>query len=115
SALLALALYLLLGQGNPFFILFAVLVAYGTSFLSRRLVIERPVQTSFVLALASAGFVTSFNLFMRYLNPEVFMWQSFVLAAIQAMVVFPLVFFIIRAWERYVRESTMSEFRGMRT
>lgn len=115
AALFLVGIYFLLGQSDLVLLLFLVFTAYSTGFLSRRLVIERPVQTSFVLALATAGFALAFALIASYLDRELFTMGQLVGIGIQTAIAFPTVFFIMKVWERYIRESAMSEFRGLRT
>lgn len=115
AALFLVGIYFLLGQSDLVLLLSLVFVAYSTGFLSRRLVIERPVQTSFVLALATAGFAITFELFAAYLGRESLILRQFVVMVVQVILIFPPVFFVMKGWEKYIRESAMSEFRGMRT
>ncbi len=114
-SLFAVGLFLLLGQSDHIFVLFGVLIAYGTGFLSRRLVIERPVQTSFLLACTSAGFAATYIIvIVLFFQHPLVVWSLFG-NILQTLFVFPVIFFILTTWERYVRESAMSEFRGLRT
>ena len=115
AALLALILFLLLGQKNELFPLFAVVIVYGTSFLSRRLAIERLLQTTVVLALASAGFALAYILLVIFWTREPVPITSVFANLTQTILVFPIVFVVLKTWEKYVRENTMSEFRGLRT
>ena len=114
-ALFATALFLLLSQDDYTFALFTVLVAYGTGFLSRRLVIERPVQTSFVLASASAGFAAGYIVISALISRQSFDTGALFGNILQTMLVFPVMFLILKTWEKFAKESAMSEFRGMRT
>lgn len=114
-SLLALILFALLGEGEQAFLLYAVVIAYGTSFLSRRLVTERPLQTAVILALSSAGFAFVYALLFLLIENGRFDFLGASLNALQAALVFPFVFLLFRAWEGYIKNSFMSEFRGMRT
>lgn len=115
--LLLIFFYALLGNGGTqgLFPVVAVGIAYAASFLSRRLLIERHVESSLILGLVSAFMALGYAVLFA-------LWQDMpfsVLAAVGnmllAFVLFPLVFTVLRIREERIRFSLMSEFRGMRT
>lgn len=114
-ALFALLLFMVLGTVDSRFVLFAVAIAYGTSFLSRRLVIERSLQTSFVLAVASAGCTLMYSVVVFLIDQNTWSSLTVFFNMLETVLVFPFVFLVFRKWEQYATESFMSAFRGMRT
>jgi|GEM_PF-5915510 len=114
-SLLAVLIYSLLGRGD-LFVVYAVVVAYGTSFLSRRLVIERTLESGLVLAITSVLFTLLFYGVLFGVAQETLpTFMMMILNALQTLLVFPIVFILLQLWERRVRNSFMSQFRGLRT
>lgn len=109
--------YALLGNGGTqvLFPVVAVGIAYATSFLSRRLLIERHLESSLALGLFSALAVLGYVLFFA-LWREVSISVSVIAGnALLAFFLLPLVLTVLRIREERIRFSLMSEFRGMRT
>ena len=109
--------YELLGNGSVqgLFPIIAVGIAYGTSFLSRRLLIERHVESSLALGLVSALMALVYLLLLT-------LWRDATISVLAVFgnmllsgLLFPLVFMVLRIREERIRFSLMSEFRGMRT
>ncbi|TXH07515.1 MAG: hypothetical protein E6Q06_02540 [Candidatus Moraniibacteriota bacterium] len=93
----------------------AVMVAYVTSFLSRRLRIERPVQSSCILAIVSAIAVLALQLFL-FITQGIQTSLSIVFGnAFLALLLLPIMFIIFRSHDEYIRTSLMSDFRSLRT
>ncbi len=109
--------YELLGNGSieAIFPVAAVGIAYAASFLSRRLLIERHVESSLALGLVSASAALAYLLSLVLLQdstlvPIVALGNMFL-----ASLLFPIVFTVLRIREERIRFGLMSEFRGMRT
>lgn len=113
-ALLTLLLFALLGEVGMFPV-FAVGVAYGTSFLSRRLVIEHRFQSSLILSIVAAGAAVLYGVLSALVYHGTVGVGSIVGSALETLLVFPLVLIVLRLSEEYIRTSQMSEFRGLRT
>ncbi len=112
--LLTIFLYTLLGDTETFPV-FAVGIAYGTSFLSRRLVIERWGESSFGLSLVAAVSVILYLFFLTVGRGIEITTLMVIANMVAALIVFPLVFSIMRVREKQIQESLRSEFRGLRT
>ena len=112
--LFTVLLFMLLGTVG-YFAIFAVVVAYGTSFLSRRLLIERRLQSILALSVVSAGSAVAY-LFISFFwyRGGLVIWQI-TGNALEALLIFPIVFGILRFSEEHIRASLMSEFRGLRS
>lgn len=111
---LLLLLHMLLGVSGIFPV-YAVAVAYGTSFIVRRLRIEHRIQSSLILALAT-GLSAGTFLVLLSVTQDIRLSASLLAANIlEGFLVFPLVFGALRFREERIRSSLMSEFRGMRT
>lgn len=115
--LMLIFLYVLLGSNSEigYFPVIAVVVAYGTSFLSRRLLIERPIQSSLTLAFVSGLSVGAAALIFRLFQDSSMSLAAGAGDALLTMLIFPIVFIVLRIREEHVRSSLMSEFRGLRT
>lgn len=112
--LLMIFLFMLLGT-TSFFALFAIGVAYGTSFLSRRLLIEHRFQSILVLSAISAAAAASYLLLDALWHPSGIAFGKVAGNMLEAFLLFPLVFSLLRFSEEHIRTSLMSEFRGLRT
>lgn len=115
--LLLIFFYVLLGNDGirVLFPIIAVGIAYATSFLSRRLLIEHHLESSLVLGLVSGSMALGYSLFSA-------LWQDATISVpatlgntLLALFLFPVVFTVLRIREERTRFSLMSEFRGMRT
>lgn len=115
--LLLVFFYTLLGNDDQrgMFPIVGVVIAYGTSFLSRRLLIEQHVESSLALGIFGAVSVLVYWFLMRF-SQNISITISVLLGnALAALIIFPIVFTLLRIWDERVRFSRMSEFRGLRT
>lgn len=115
--LLLIFFHALLGNGSiqGLFPIMAVGIAYLTSFLSRRLLIERHVESALALGLVSTGMTLGYALFFA-------LWQETSLSvsaiagnALLSFLLLPIILTVLRVREERIRFGLMSEFRGMRT
>lgn len=109
--------YALLGNGGMqgLFPVVAVGTAYATSFLSRRLLIERRMESSLALGLVSALTALGYSLFIALWKDAIILVSAVVGNMLLAFLLFLVVFIVLRIREERIRFSLMSEFRGMRT
>lgn len=115
--LLLIFFYVLLGNDGVqgLFPVIAVGIAYATSFLSRRLLIERHIESSLVLGLVSAFMALGYAVLFALWRDMTFSISAAAGNMLLAFSLFPLVFTVLRIREERIRFSLMSEFRGMRT
>ncbi len=115
--LLLIFFYGLLGSGDMqgLFPIMAVGIAYSASFLSRRLLIERHMESSLALGLVSASMVLAYTLLLSVWQDSIVSFSTVLGNMLLALFLFPLVFTVLRIREERIRFSLMSEFRGMRT
>ncbi|MFZ1655064.1 MAG: hypothetical protein WBO92_02905 [Candidatus Moraniibacteriota bacterium] len=98
-----------------FFPVFAVGIAYGASFLSRRLRLEDRIQNIVVLSLVAAFSALLYRVLLYFFEAVDWTLSLMIWDAALAFLVFPIVFGIIRRHEEYIKTSLMSEFRGLRS
>jgi hypothetical protein len=115
--LLLVFLHALLGNSGlqGLFPVTAVGIAYATSFLSRRLLIERHMESGLALGLFSALMALGYSLFFALWQQAIISVAAIVGNALLAFLLLPLVLTVLRIREERIRFSLMSEFRGMRT
>lgn len=115
--LLLIFFYALLGNDGiqGLFPVIAVGIAYATSFLSRRLLIERHVESSLALGLFSALTASGYALLFAIWQQASISVSAIVGNALLAFFLLPLVLTVLRIREERIRFSLMSEFRGIRT
>ena len=111
---LTLFLYTLLGEVGIFPV-FAVGVAYGTSFLSRRLLIEHRFQSSLALSIVTAASAIVYVLGSIVLSGSSTTVGQVIGSIFEALLIFPIVLIVIRFSEEYIQSTQMAEFRGLRT
>ncbi|MFZ1626347.1 MAG: hypothetical protein WAT81_00915 [Candidatus Moraniibacteriota bacterium] len=111
---LTLFLFTLLGEVGIFPV-FAVGVAYGTSFLSRRLLIEHHVESSLALAMVTAAAAAAYVFVSIFLYGSSATVGQVIGGIFEAFLIFPLVLIVLRFSEEHIRSSQMAEFRGLRT
>lgn len=89
-------------------------IAYGTSFLSRRMRIEHRVQNMFVLSFVSgvSTLVLTAALQLPWLTPIVF--TQMLGNAMLTGLVFPFIYSVIRWSEEQIETRQRSEFRSVR-
>ncbi len=109
--------YVLLGNGDTQGLLPIVTVgiAYATSFLSRRLLIERHMESSLALGLVSAFMALGYSLLLSLWQDTALVLSGIIGNMVLSALLFPCIFTVLRIWEERIRFSLMSEFRGMRT
>lgn len=112
--LLVAWLSLLIGEVSVFPV-FAVGIAYGASFLSRRLRIEHRVQNVFALSLVAAFSASIYMLSLTFLQGTGLSPWLVLGNALVALAVFPIIFGVFRWHEEQIETSLMSEFRGVRS
>ncbi len=115
--LLLIFFYALLGNDGiqGWFPVIAVGIAYATSFLSRRLLIERYVESSLALGLFSALAASGYACLFALWQPGSISVSAIAGNAFLAFLLLPLVLTVLRIREERIRFSLMSEFRGIRT
>lgn len=113
-ALVATGMSLLIGEVNIFPV-YAVGIAYGSGFLTRRLRIEHQTQHVFVLSLVAATAALMFVLILNVLQVGTVPFVNALGNAGITAVLFPLVFGSIRWRESQIERSLMLEFRSVRT
>ncbi len=104
----------LIGE-TRFFPVFAVSIAYGASFLSRRLRLEDHIQTIVVLALVAVASTLLYRAALFSFGSLEWTWSPMVWDAVRAFLVFPIVFSLLRWHEEYIKANLMSEFRSLRS
>lgn len=112
--LLVLLLHFLLGEAGMFPV-FAIGIAYGTSFLSRRLLIERRTESSLALALVAAVSAILYLLLLSFWHAADISVVLVLANALEAALLFPLVFVIMHFHEMRIQENIRSEFRDLRS
>lgn len=115
--LLLIFFHALLGNDGMqgLFPVIAVGIAYATSFLSRRLLIERHVESGLALGLFSAFAAFGYALLFALWQSSSVSVSAIVGNALLAFFLLPLVLTVLRIREERIRFSLMSEFRGIRT
>ncbi len=112
-SLLGVAIYALLGPPTLFPV-YAVAIAYATSFLSRRIVLEAHVRSYLILASVAGGFAVAYAVGLALFQAETLFVGRFVENFFETFLLFLLLFPLLRWWERRIQYGLMSEFRGVR-